>query len=487
MDVLLDFNLFDKKEYMEKKALCLLMSVVVLLLSAFCLVACNEGEVEVLDGEYIEEIMKIATSPKESLLSGDDLELISQAMDESIEIGNRQALIKEAVIMLYERANSSRIDNKGVSLMVQRSLGGNAQGRVYMRGFTLQNGDSWYYQLPAQASLGDTSGFETIAKLMAPIVGNLQIAYTTQDNGYDYFYIMGTKTKIDCTINSFPYATYVIPNDATSKHYDTFEEYQADRNCRYSQLELNNMGVLECCDLLTNCTLEHKDGYYLLTFEVDCENATQEQMVEFQKYSKLDLDIGVLPIDNTIKKWRAELEVWDSGYAKAFRSYEAWDMVVTVGFKIPIESTPSNEFVYVWNADEILKIVAQDGGAKEIIEANLLASDVDKIQTCINFYSAKAQNKTITVFDYSTLVLAIVGVIVVALIITIVTLVILFKKGKLVKLASVVEKNKARRRAVSEKKKARCARRRFLKAEKKSRNHTACQGMESVDISSIDI
>lgn len=48
--------------------------------------------------------------------------------------------------------------------MVQRSLGGNEQGRVYMNGFTLQSGGKWYYQLASQAAKGDVAGFETIAK-----------------------------------------------------------------------------------------------------------------------------------------------------------------------------------------------------------------------------------------------------------------------------------------------------------------------------------
>lgn len=77
----------------------------------------------------------------------------------------------------------------------------------------------------------------------------------------------------------------------------------------------------------------------------------------------MDLDIGVksFTISNTISGWRAELEVWENGYVRAFRSYEDWNMVVKViGMKVPVKSEPSNEFVYVWNDDEIASLLAQD-------------------------------------------------------------------------------------------------------------------------------
>lgn len=454
---------------MKKKTLSILLVTAVLLMSVLSLVACDKAVIEP-SGEYIKDVASIATAPKdvESLLSSEDMALISNALNESLNEEEKAQATKDAVAMLYERANNSRIDNDGVSLMVQRSLGGSEQGRVYMNGFTLQNGDNWYYQLPAQAAEGDVAGFEIIANLMAPIAGNLQIAYTTGNDSYEYFYIMGSDTQIDCSKSTFPYATYVIPDGNTPTAYDSFEAYQADRNCRASQLELNNIGVIECKELMNNCTIEDLEGYYKVTFEMDCANATAEQLEEFQKYSKLDLDIGTFPIDNTIKNWRAELEVWDNGYAKAFRSYEVWDMVVTViGMKFPVASTPSNEFVYVWNSDEILTIVSQDDGANEVISADLFASDEDKIQECIDYYVAKAKNETVVVYNFLQLVLIIAGCVVLAIIIVAIVLAILFKKGKLPKLAAAVERDKARRKAITEQNKADKARKKELKEEKK--------------------
>lgn len=473
---------------MKKKALSVLLVIVVLVVGIFSLCACNKEEIAVSDGGYIKDVESIATAPKgvASLLDSDDNALIAKALDDSLSEEEKAEATKQAVALLYEKANNSRIDNEGVSLMVQHSLGGSEQGRVYMNGFTLQNGKNWYYQLPAQAAEGDVAGFEFIAKLMAPIAGNLQIAYTTGDDSYEYFYIMGSNTMINCAFNTFPYATYVIPDGNEPTSYDSFEAYQADRNCRESQLELNNIGVIECKELMTNCTIEHKDGYYAVTFEMDCENATQEQLDEFQRFSKLDLDIGTIPLKNTIKNWRAELEVWDTGYVKTFRSYEVWDMIVDILSGYPVSSTPSNEFVYVWNADEILSIVSQDEEARVIINNNILADDETKIQKCIEFYVSKAKNGTVFVMDFFTLILILVACVVAIIIIVSVTLAILFKKGKLPKLAAAVERDKARRKAITEQNKADRERKKELKDEKKEAKNSDNHNAENTNSTSVD-
>lgn len=477
---------------MKKKALSVLLIVVVLIVSVFSLSACNKEEITVPDGRYIKDVESIATAPKGvgSLLTSDDNALIEKAFDDSLSEEEKAEATKQAVALLYEKANNSRIENEdkpeGVSLMVQHSLGGSEQGRVYMNGFTLQHGNNWYYQLPAQAAEGDVAGFEFIANLMAPIAGNLQIAYTTGEDSYEYFYIMGSNTKINCAFNSFPYATYVIPDGNEPTSYDSFEAYQADRNCRQSQLELNNIGVIDCKELMTNCTIEHKDGYYAISFEMDCENATKEQLDEFQRFSKLDLDIGTIPLKNSIKNWRAELEVWDTGYAKTFRSYEVWDMIVDLLGGIPVSSTPSNEFVYVWNADEILSIVSQDEEARAIINNNILADDETKIQKCIEFYASKAKNGAVFVMDFFTLILILVACVVAIVIVVSVTLAVLFKKGKLPKLAAAVERDKARRKAITEQNKADRERKKELKEEKKEAKNSDKHNAENSNSTSVD-
>lgn len=472
-----------------KKLLCISLVVAMLLLSVLCFVACDSSSSSVSAdaGEFIKDVAKIVTAPDAagSLLSAEDAQLIADAFDESLSEDEMALAVKKAAWLLYDTANKSRTQNEGTSLMVQRSLGGNSLGRVYMNGFTLQNGDSWYYQLVSQAAQGEVGSLAWVANAMKSIAGNLQIAYTTDSKTFEYFYIMGNETQLDCSSNVFPYASYIIPEGEEPTTYDSFEAYQADRNCRVNQLELNNMGV--CEELMTNCSVEHSttedgEGYYTVTFDIDCQNGDKALLEEFWKYSKLDLDIDAFPIKNTINAWRAELEVWDSGHAKAFRSYEDWSMVVTVVFDFPVDSTPSNEFVYVWNDDEIIDIISQDERADRIISANVFASDEDKISSCIAEYVAKAQNETTFVFDFFTLTIVLVACVVGAIIIVSIVLAILFKKGKLPKLAAAFERDKARRRAITEQNRQDRADKHERREAKKAEKHPAADSDETATI-----
>ena len=170
-----------------KKIVCISLIVAVLVMSAFFMVACNKQEQVPSTGEFLKDVASIVKKPNaESLFDEDQVAALEKGVLESQKADDDsskdKAAIAKAVMILYNTANDSRLNNernkKGTSLMVQRSLGGNAQGRVYMNGFTLQSGSKWYYQLASQAAKGDVACFETIAKLMSQIAVNLQVAYT---------------------------------------------------------------------------------------------------------------------------------------------------------------------------------------------------------------------------------------------------------------------------------------------------------------------
>ncbi len=445
-----------------RKFVCVSLIVVLLLTSAVLFVACNKEDEVTSTGEFLKDVAtKFATRPSDfdSLFDAAAKSAIEKGVAEAQKSDDDetkdQEAIKDAVMLLYNTANNSRLNNehqkKGVSLMVQRSLGGNEQGRVYMNGFTLQSGGKWYYQLASQAAKGDVAGFETIAKIMSPIAGNLQVAYTLDSQKYNYAYIMGTATQMDCMSNVFPYASFIIPKGDEPKEYENFDAYKADRNCRDGQLELNNMRIYR--ELLKDCQISYDSAKhcYSVKFAIDCENGDEELLKDFQSSSRLDLDIGVksFTINNTISGWRAELEVWDNGYVRAFRSYEDWAMTVKViGMNVPVESHPSNEFVYVWNTEEIIKIISQDERLETTLRSNTLAQDSVKIEKCVDYYANIAQNNSVFVFDWFTFSLALAGSVVGAIIIVAIVLAILFKKGKLPKLQAAIERDKARRKAI---------------------------------------
>lgn len=462
-----------------RKFVCISLIAAVLVTSAFFLVACNNDEQISSTGEFLKDVASVAKMPSfESLFSADGKAVIEKGVAEANKADDDETrdenAIADAVMLLYNTANDSRLNNeknkKGTSLMVQRSLGGNAQGRVFMNGFTLQSGGKWYYQLASQAGKGDVAGFEAIAKIMSPIAGNLQVAYTLDSQKYMYAYIMGTATQIDCSSNDFPYASFIVPKGEEPKEYDGFEAYQADRNCRDGQLELNNMRIYR--ELLKDCEISYDAATrcYNVKFAIDCENGDKELLEDFQANSREDVDIGVksFTINNTISGWRAELEVYENGYARAFRSYEDWSMIVKViGMNVPVESHPSNEFVYVWNNDEILKIIGGDTRLENTLRSNTLAADDVKIEKCIDHYANLAQNGSEFVFDYFTFTIAFVGSVVGAIVIVAIVLTILFKKGKLPKLQAAIERDKARRKAISAQNKEDKEEKKELKAEKK--------------------
>lgn len=445
-----------------RKFVCISLIIVLLLTSAVLFVACNKEEEVASTGEFLKDVAtKFATRPSgfDSLFDAAAKSVIdkgvTEAQKDDDDTSKDVEAIKDAVMLLYNTANNSRLNNehqkKGVSLMVQRSLGGNEQGRVYMNGFTLQSGGKWYYQLASQAAKGDVAGFETIAKIMSPIAGNLQVAYTLDSNKYNYAYIMGTATQMDCTSNVFPYASFIIPKGEEPKEYENFDAYKADRNCRDGQLELNNMRIYR--ELLKDCQISYDSakGCYSVTFAIDCENGDEELLKDFQANSRLDLDIGVksFTINNTISGWRAELEVWDNGYVRAFRSYEDWAMIVKViGMNVPVESHPSNEFVYVWNTKDIIDIISKDERLDTTLRSNTFEQDNVKIEKCIDYYAKLAQNGSVFVFDWFTFSLALAGSVVGAIIIVAIVLAILFKKGKLPKLQAAIERDKERRKAI---------------------------------------
>lgn len=432
-----------------KKFVCIFAVIIVLCSCTLFFVACNKEEVIAPTGDFLADVAKISTRPDyESIFSDGDVTLIQKAVDGSATPDE----MKDAVLALYNTANRSRIsENKGLSLMVQDSLGGNKMGRVYMHGFTLQKGDKWYYQLVSQAAEGDVAGFEGFAELLSPIAGNLQVAYTSGDGKYHYAYIMGSDTQLDCSPATFPYASYIIPEGDEPVVYDSFEAYQAERNCRDSQLELNNMRIYKSLLNDDGLSIEYdaSQKFYTLKFSINCTNQKSAEFLDFQEMSRRDLDTGTfLKINNTIVGWRAEVEVWDNGYVKAFRSYENWVMKV-LGQNI--DSNPQNEFEYLWKADEIVEVISQDERIQSIMETYLGASDEEIIEHAIEYYS---DPQSVYVFDWFTFWIALGASILGAIIVVIIILAILVKVGKLPKLKAalerMVQKDRERRQAIKD-------------------------------------
>ena len=399
--------------------------IAVLATSAFFLVACNSDDQVVSTGEFLKDVANVVNMPDfASLFTADDNAAITKGVEEAAKATDDttrdEEAIKDAVMLLYNTANTSRLNNekgkKGTSLMVQRSLGGNAQGRVYMNGFTLQSGGKWYYQLASQAAKGDVAGFETIARIMSPIAGK------------------GAAYSCDCSVPTFPYAKFEIQEkDHPFETPLTLDEFNNKLHVLSDSIhEINNMDF--CADIIAdNATIKFENGIYTVDFAIDMDSDAELLEKWFAKPQE-DMKEGGQSI-NKYNSYTATLQAWDNGYAKYFESHADRDAGTASG-------KPVDKYSYVWTEAEMLKLVGQDVEIKEKDKHNRL----ETIDDYIEMYSNPDYVNTINLGFFEILGIVL-GCIAAVVIVIVVTIEVLVKQGKLPKLAAKREKAKQKRLA----------------------------------------
>lgn len=408
-----------------RKFVCISLMIAVLATSAFFLVACNSDDQVVSTGEFLKDVANVVNMPDfASLFTADDNAAITKGVEEAAKATDDttrdEEAIKDAVMLLYNTANTSRLNNekgkKGTSLMVQRSLGGNAQGRVYMNGFTLQSGGKWYYQLASQAAKGDVAGFETIARIMSPIAGK------------------GAAYSCDCSVPTFPYAKFEIQEkDHPFETPLTLDEFNNKLHVLSDSIhEINNMDF--CADIIAdNATIKFENGIYTVDFAIDMDSDAELLEKWFAKPQE-DMKEGGQSI-NKYNSYTATLQAWDNGYAKYFESHADRDAGTASG-------KPVDKYSYVWTEAEMLKLVGQDVEIKEKDKHNRL----ETIDDYIEMYSNPDYVNTINLGFFEILGIVL-GCIAAVVIVIVVTIEVLVKQGKLPKLAAKREKAKQKRLA----------------------------------------
>lgn len=404
-------------------------SVLIVALIATCLLAfaaCDKDETPT------EFEMPMGSRPnKESLISSDvqaiiDKGIVESAKDDDDETKDQDA-IKTAVMALYNTANRSRIDTP-ISLVVQESDAGISMGTVIMRAVNVRYGDKWYYQLAASAKT-DNALLKTILDATASFV---KIAYSDGNGNYYYFNDMGAKYKSDCNVNTFPYASFVIPDDVTlfDKALTKDEFNKAIHVLSGSIHEINNMDF--CAEIIAdNAKIKIENGYYTVDFSVDMTSDAQ-LLEKWFAQAKLDMAAGKMP--QTLESYNyytATLEMWDNGYAKYFESHS--DRNAGMGSGAPVD-----KYSYIWDEDVITNTVKQDVAIKDT-ETMLIRSIEDYIEFKQN---PELVARRLTSLEITGIVLGCLVAVVIAIVVTIEVLV---KKGKLPKLAAKREKAKQKR------------------------------------------
>ena len=408
---------------MQKKILIAVLCVIVLSLSACSMLACNKDE---LPSEF--EMPQGSRPDKASLFSAEDTSTINSALAPDA----TQEQLKAAVMALYDTANSSRI-NTPLSLVVQESDAGIDMGNVIMHAFNLRDGDKWYYQL---ATSVDVFGNPALSAIVSAFAGYLKVGYSTGDGNYYYFGELGPQFKCDCSIPTFPYATFVIPVDENAKPEDkpfanamTLEEFNSTLNVLKSIHEINNMDF--CKEIIADDpVITFSDGVYRVEFAVDTQNSDAELLEKWYAMPQKDMQVGGQSIKQ-YNSYTAVLEVWDNGYAKSFESHADRDAGMASG-------KPVDKYSYIWDEQRILNLAKQDQAISFSDEKSILSID-DYIEFKLEM---KIVEKKLGSLEIAGIVIGCVVAVVIAIVVTIEVLV---KKGKLPKLAAKREKKKQKR------------------------------------------
>ncbi|MCM1306750.1 MAG: hypothetical protein NC037_04690 [Bacteroides sp.] len=394
---------------MKKKLAVIFLTVLLTLSCVLGLCACNGARGDKL-------VLNKGSRPDyASIIGQDDKAVIDAALAQNASEDAKKA----AVMALYDIANYSR-KNTELSLMLQSSDAGISMGDVIMHGFNLKNGDKWYYQLATQAtSSNGLSGF------IGDIAGLLKVAYTSGDGNYYYIVVKGGKPQCDCTVDTFPYATFIIPDNKKPVLYNE-DDFNKELHCLDNIHEINNMKF--CADIIADgakITYNAEEKYYSVEFSVDM-SADGELLAQWFALPKEDMAVG----GQTLKAYRyynAVLEVWDNGYAKSFQSSSDRDAGMFASGK------PVDKFEYIWKENEILNLLNEDKSISFIAHSKL-----DTIEDYIDYYSnPKLSKAQLSKLEIAGIVIG--SIIAFALIVTIasvITVETLLKKGKLPKLAS---------------------------------------------------
>lgn len=357
-----------------------------------------------------------------SLLSDDEASAVNSALAD----GATEEQKKSAVMALLNVANRSRLDTH-TSLMLQSSDAGISMGDVIMHGFNLKSGDKWYYQLAVEAS-STIAAFDLI---IGDIAGLLKIAYTKGDGNFYYTVVNGSAPECDCTVKTFPYATFVVTKEPTLY---TEEQFKTELHYLNGMHEINNMKFVE--EIIADgasIVYDTQNRCYKVEFSIDTE-ADPDLLAEWFALPKEDMAVGGQTLER-YKSYRAELEVWDNGYAKSFKSWS--DREAGMGSGKPIDG-----FEYIWNENEILTLLKEDESIDD---------EMHKMMHSIDDYIEYYSEPELTAERLSGLKIAgivigsVLGGAVVAIIIAVIVVETLLKQGKLPKLQAKREAKKQKR------------------------------------------
>ena len=277
-----------------------------------------------------------------------ELALINSAMAG----GASEATIKEAIAMMYQKANYNKIHAdqavavlRGEGSATLEVSGFKPNGTMIVRGIKAQGGNEFYYQKAAKITKGELNGSQLPGWLMKILKGKLDQQERSYTNGSDKMYLTGTLKGSEALIDYdvpeqevIPFLTVGVPSKIGT--YSQKENYYKDGNYLEDPREITNFKILKDYVVLkpmseylkSDMTKEliggksyieyNEEGkYYTCCFSLLIEGEGHDDCVGI---SRGYLRGSANSDDLEYRKFDVVLQIWDNGYLKMMHDEEIW-------------------------------------------------------------------------------------------------------------------------------------------------------------------
>ena len=328
-----------KKRKISKKKLALIIVAGVILLIAigvglfFLIGRLLLQDITVVQGEFNNK-----PPAAESTYTSDEVALINSAMED----GASEATIRKAIALIYNKANSNKINNASQAITVLQGggsatltiLGTEVSGSMEVRGFKAQAGSEFYYQ--KAAPIVKTSP-EEMQPYAAPMLEQQERTYTDGVNDYRMTgTLKGGEAKIllddsDHKMEkTIPFVAVGVPKKSNINSYSK-EEFYENGFYLNDPREITNFLITEDTVVLNPlkegekrieiCQTEDGDQFYVCRFSLLIKGDGHDECVQKARaYLRKSANSTDLEYD----KFDVRFEAWTNGYFKMMHDEEIW-------------------------------------------------------------------------------------------------------------------------------------------------------------------
>ena len=326
----------------------------------FIVGAANSRHREALDGKFDNAAPDFEVSYTEEELAMIEVAMGADATEQQI---------KEAISMIYNKANDNKINHTENAVAVLRGEGSatlsfsglHPSGSMIVRGMKVQSGKEFYYQ--KAAPIMECS----IDQLQSTLDGMLAQQERSYTDGVSEYYGTGTlkgdKANIqdvdDVETLTIPFILVDLPDSVTKfskkgsfKEDDTFynngfylEDPREITNFRVTADAIVLKPLEEGQKYIELVTMEDGAKYYVCRFSLDINNENCVEVARaYLRRSAESNNLEYLQFD-------VQMEVWENGYLKKMHDDEQWTGSAVVG---STTSTSWYETIVYYEYDEAL-------------------------------------------------------------------------------------------------------------------------------------